>query len=240
MIKISFKKLYFALLLLLLFSVASSAYYVASTVFDEHKPSEITPLTHWDPTEWIVHDEVAAKEAAEELASRMETEGQFRAFAADWEPTYPYGGTQNISEATWPLSMRKGMSLNMPADAKDKFKTPRFWYGAEGSGRIPSYIDADGKYIKGTHDPKSDEPNNVGYFSSNLENEMWFKELSENPQFQNENRRMQYKLVTGIPYYTGNSNNSELIRTFNMIVAVFSKPSVFTPEEVIKLGKPVV
>ncbi|MCL1874883.1 MAG: hypothetical protein FWF87_01330 [Synergistaceae bacterium] len=243
----SSKKLFLAFLLLLLFSVASSAasFSVPASVYDEYEASKIERLPPWETLKWIVHDYVAAEESAAELASRPESQGRFRVFAedaeeTDWEPAIPYGGNQNVSEAAWPASMRKGMLLNVPADAKEKFKTPMFWYGAEGSGRVPSYIDADGNYVKGTHDPKSDEPGNIGYITMNLENEMWFKELSENPLFQGENRRMQFHLVTGIPNYTGNTSNHALARTFNMIVAVFSKPSVFTPEEVRKLGKPVV
>jgi hypothetical protein len=246
---------------MLMFSVASFAVqssgslavYPAS-IYEEKEASELIPFD-WESAEWIIFDEVDAARHAEEYATKMEadeakrTNGEKRAFAEnDWEPSIPYGGAQNITEAQWPVSMQRGMELNMPTDAKDRFKTPMFWYGAPGSGRTESYIDADGKYVKGTHDPLSDERSNVGYITTNLENEMWFEELDKNAQFQGENRRMQYRLMTGIPHYRLSVSspvvpapeNVILNRTFNMICAVFSKPSVFTPEEVKALGKPVV
>gem|GEM_PF-1927731 len=193
-------KLLFVLAIIFMFSTPSSAYV-------------------WNPNDWIIHDDVAAEEAAEELLSRQETikgeDGVFRPFAN--MPTYPFGGTQNISATAWPVSMRKAMEgpNGMPQDVKDWFKTPAFDYGP------------------GKHSVSEDIPGNVGYFTSQQEMIDWFEALPKD--------RMKFQLITGFPYFTGNGpNDYALARTFELIFSVFSKPSVFTPEEVKALGKPVV
>ena len=269
MIKGSFKKLFLAFLLLFLFSTSLSAQ-PASVLPDfikgmiEDDVSKLKPIDFdWKTTEWIIHDEENAAKA-EALRVEQEIENErvnaqapvrmmaVSAFSAadavvdppsmTWNPARPFGGANGTTGNQFLPAMRKGTERNMPQDAWDRFKTPSFWYGAVGSGYNPSYIDAGGNYVKGTHDPLTDEPgsNVYGYFTSNLEIEMWFKELSERADLQGTNKRMQYKLVSGVPHYTGSATNYALTRTFNMVVAVFSKPSVFTPEEVKALGKPTV
>ncbi|MCL1875767.1 MAG: Ig-like domain-containing protein [Synergistaceae bacterium] len=183
------------LTLIFLFSTPSSAAY-----FDFSK------------VEVTIHDDVAAEEAAKELLSREGPVG-FRPFAN--VPTYPFGGQQNVTEATWPASMRKGMALAMPQEVKDWFKTPAF------------------DYSPNKHTISEDLPGNVGYVTSQQEILDWFAALPQT--------RMKYELITGFPYYTGNGfSDYALARTFELVFSVFSIPSVFTAEEVKALGKPVV
>ena len=268
----SFKKLFlvFLLLFLLLFAASLSAQTkstepksVLPDFLKEMMEQDIARLKpidfDWDAVEWIDHEAIEAAEAEALLAeqaianektnTQARVQGKLKVLADEpdsmtWEPAIPHGSSVPATNNNFPPSMRKGYYLNMPQDAYEKFKTPAFWYGEKGSGRKASYIDANGIYVKGTHDPLSDGYTDEGatnaYSTTQLEMEMWFKELSENPQFQGANRRMQHKLISGIPHYTGNVNDYQLTRTFNMILAVFSKPSVFTPEEVKALGKPTV
>ena len=185
------------LMLIFLFSAPSSAAY-----FD------------FNSVEVIIHDDVADQEARDELMSRQDPEG-FKPFAN--APTYPFGGTQTLNAAAWPVSMRKAMDgpNGMPQDVKDWFKTPAF------------------DYSPGKHALSEDIPGNVGYFTSQQEMIDWFEALPKT--------RMKYQLITGFPYFTGNGySDYALARTFELIFSVFSIPSVFTPEEVKALGKPVV
>ena len=163
------------------------------------------------------YDIINAEEAAEELRSRQDMvrgeDGVFRPFANI--PLYPFGGTQNVTEAAWPVSMRQAMANAVPQEVKDRFKTPAFDYGP------------------GKHSISEDIPGNVGYFTSQQEMLDWFAALPTD--------RMKYKLITGFPYFTGNGpSDYALARTFEIIFAVFSKPSVFSAEEVKALGKPVI
>jgi len=161
----------------------------------------------WDPKDWIVHDDVAAQEEAKAQ------EGVYAPFGVI--PAYPFGGTQNITEQTWPASMRKGMLRHMTPGVADWFKTPAF------------------DYSPGKHNPNEDLPGNVGYITTQQEILDWFAALPQT--------RMQYKVINGFPYYTGTGyQNYALARTFEMVFAVFSKPLAFTPEEVKAVGKPVV
>jgi hypothetical protein len=184
-------------MLIFLFSAPSSAYV-------------------YNPNDWTIHDDVAAQEEAKLFLERQEAakaDGVFVPFAPI--PTYPFGGTQNLTEAAWPASMRKGMALSMPQDVKDWFKTPAFDYGP------------------GKHNPNEDLPGSVGYITTQQEILDWFKALPKD--------RMKYQLIDGFPYYTGNGfSDYALARTFELLLAVFSKPSVYTPEEVKAVGKPVV
>ncbi|MCL1875765.1 MAG: hypothetical protein FWF87_05850 [Synergistaceae bacterium] len=162
--------------------------------------------------EVTIHDDVEALEAAEELLSRQDA-GGFKPFAN--APTIPFGGNQTLSATAWPVSMRKAMDgpNGIPQDVKDWFKTPAF------------------DYTK--HSLSEDIPGNIGYFSSQQDMIDWFEALPKT--------RMKYQLITGFPYFTGNGyNDYALARTFELILSVFSIPSVFTPEEVKDLGKPVV
>ncbi|MCL1875766.1 MAG: hypothetical protein FWF87_05855 [Synergistaceae bacterium] len=172
---------------------------------------------NFNPKEWIIHDDVADKRAREELLSRQGPQG-FKPFSDT--PEIPFGGHQTISATEWPESMRKAMDgpNGMPQDVKDWFKTPAF------------------DYSPGKHTLSEDLPGNIGYFTTQQEMIDWFETLPKT--------RMKYQLVTGFPYFTVNQNNGyndyALARTFELILSVFSIPSVFTPDEVKALGKPVV
>ena len=169
----------------------------------------------WNPADWIDHDAVAAEEDAKLFMERQQIaeEGVFRPFANI--PAIPFGGNQNVSEAAWPTAMRKAMENAVPADVKTWLKTPAF------------------DYSPGKHTISEDLPGNVGYITTQQEILDWFAALPTD--------RMQYKLITGFPYYTGNGyQDYALARTFELVLAVFSKPAAFTPEQVKAIGKPVV
>ena len=168
--------------------------------------------------------------AIEEENARLEAErnaarasGVFGPMASN--PQYPFSSVNSdlSNGRQWPPSMQRAFQNSIPGVAA-WLKTPAFLYESEG----------------GRHKPEEDQPGKRGFFTTNDEIENWFEKLQNIP-----NSRVKYKLITGFPFYASDDNGTDgyqyqLVITFPVVLAVISKPSVFTPEEVKALGKPVI
>jgi len=197
------------------------------------------------PGNEVILDDLAAEEWAEEFESRQRG-GQFGVL--EYRPEFEFGQRINVNRSNWPESAQAGFARQMRPLPERLNPPPGMEQGIEAWLRTPAFQ----YYPQGRHLLEGDSPSRVGpggqleqpvsFFTNDVELYQWFTNLASLP-----NSRMQYRRIGGFPYYSGaggynddGTPNYRMERTFSMIVAVFSNPSVFSPEDVRALGRPVV
>ncbi|MCL1875981.1 MAG: hypothetical protein FWF87_06970 [Synergistaceae bacterium] len=216
-----------------------------------------------DVDEWNAQESLKAtlERNAEIEAQRKEAgDGKMSAMFLRPARNYEFGRSQGANTPTltaYPESARLGIEYftfdgknAYESDVGKWFKTPAFRYND--NPEDVAVINALG--LRG-HNKSEDLRGNMAYLTTNEEIKIWFKHLQETyPQ------RMRHQVITGFPFYSnptstsgglnvGRENNPYVLeRTFEMLIAVFSNNTnakepiapVFTPEQVKRLGKPVV
>ena len=214
-----------------------------------------------DVDEWNARESTKAYlERKAEIEAQQQAEGNMSAMYLRPVRNFEFGRNQGANTPTlqaYPESARLGIEYitfdgknAYESDVGKWFKTPAFRYN-DNPEDIP-VINALG--LRG-HSKSEDLRGNMAYASTNEEMKIWFKHLQETyPE------RMRHQFITGFPFYSnpistsagpsaGRDNNPYVLeRTFEMLIAVFSNNNnakepiapVFTPEQVKRLGKPVV
>lgn len=200
------------------FTAVAVLFPAQSTAYDylDIDPSTLT---------WIIHDdELAEEDAARVKAQRNARRAEIGILSQ--APAHEFGIINPNRGNEWLPSIYKGARRLMNADYVET------WF------RTPAFDFTGGRYTR----EMSTTGGIVGYMVSNAEIEAWFEDLQNLPD-----SRMQFRTISGFPYFVGDGGyhedgtpNYKLYRTFSLLVSVFSIPSVFTPEEVRALGKPVV
>ena len=196
------------------------------------------------PGNCVIFDDLAAEEWAAEFEARR---GRGEIGALSPRPEIEFGQRINVNRSNWPESAQAGFArqmrplpgrLNPPPGMEQGIEawlqTPAFQYAPHGRhSRTGDNLSRVG--------PAGQLPQPVSWFTNDVELDQWFEDLANLPD-----SRMRFRRIHGFPYYSGDGGynpdgtpNYRLERVFSMILAVFSNPTAFTPEEVKALGRPV-